>query len=311
MWRWKLRKQPAPTENQAGSGTSEDRLRARLPSTLTSQQKRIISLGESGRYGTALDEILRGLRQKPDDSFLLKAAMAVAGARRTANLEAAEPATVTQRTSALLAPIATVCSSCGGLWYSKHRPASEVYLINTIGLQCQTCRYTLCRDCLISTRLSPADRIDRSTFVMGWCPERGHGRLSLPVLATGRTDVTSIKPDCIEAVIVTRHGPIPSTMDEALDVALSFVPLTRDDAPLIHIRSSKPGVMAEKTGRDELAITLIHDLERQGILAKSALNRSECIFTGQRHEAGDNYLLIVIGKASASHPETPGSPLLH
>jgi hypothetical protein len=143
---------------------------------------------------------------------------------------------------------------------------------------------------------------------MGWCPESGHGRLSLPVLATGRSDVTSIKPDRIEAVIVTRDGPIPPTMDEALDAVTRYVPLIADDAPLIYIRPSKPGLMTEKLGREELALTHIHDLEREGVLALGALNRSECISAEIRDAADGNYLLIVIAEAAASAPGNANVP---
>jgi hypothetical protein len=122
------------------------------------------------------------------------------------------------------------------------------------------------------------------------------------VLATGRSDVATIAPDRIEAVIVTREGPILPAMDEALDAVTMFVPLIADDAPLIHIRPGKPGLMAEKSGREELAITRVHDLEREGILAPGAWNRSERIFAKVPDASASKYLMTVIGKAEVSAP---------
>jgi hypothetical protein len=198
----------------------------------------------------------------------------------------------------------TECSSCKRTWYSNHwaSPGPIESHKNPHGLQCQKCRYTLCRDCLDHEELSPNDPIDKPMVVMDACPERHHGVLGSPVLATGRSDVTSIKPDRIEAVIVTRDGPIPPTMDEALDAVTRYVPLIADDALLIHIRPSKPGLMAEKSARDELALTRIHDLERDGVLAQGAWNRSELIFAKIHNVSAINYLLIVVGKSDTPAP---------
>jgi hypothetical protein len=263
-------------------------------------------LGESGGYRTALDEILRGLRQNPDDSFLLKVSTAIAGASRTSNLAAAEPATLAQRASALLAPIATECSTCDRMWYSKHWvrvPNDSITTINPIGLQCQTCRYTLCRRCLSSGKLSPDGRIDEPKIVMGGCPKRGHGVLGTPVLATGRSDVTTIPPDRIEAVIVMRDGPVPPALNEAIDVVTMFVPLIADDAPLLQIRPSKPGHMAENRAREELAVARVHELEHEGILAPGAWECSERIFVKRPEVSALGYLMTVIGKAADSQDE--------
>jgi hypothetical protein len=296
MWRWKRR-----TRYESSNIRSAEHATAESPVTLTTQQKRIISLGESGRYRTALQEILRGLRQNPDDSFLLKVAVPIAGASRTANLAAAEPATHTQQTSALLAPVATVCSSCGAMWYSKHLPswsADRITAFPPAGLQCRTCRYTLCRGCLSITPLSADDPIVKFRFIRGECPGSGHGLLEMPVLPTGRGDVVSIRPDRIEAVIVTRSGPIPPTIDELLDVVPRFVPITVDDVSLIHIRPGGSGLMAERSRQEELARTHVRDLERGGVVLPGAWNRAECVVTEARNAAAHgNYLLVVVGKA--------------
>jgi hypothetical protein len=310
MWRWKYRKQHEPPENRSGTRKPEDRGKGKSPGSPTSQQDRIMQLTKSGMLRTALDEVLRGLRQDPDDFFLLQLGATIASATRTGNLRAAEPTSSAQRRSALLAPVVTECSSCKRTWYSNHwaSPGPIESHKNPHGLQCQKCRYTLCRDCLDHEELSPNDPIDKPMVVMDACPERHHGVLGSPVLATGRSDVTSIKPDRIEAVIVTRDGPIPPTMDEALDAVTRYVPLIADDAPLIYIRPSKPGLMTEKLGREELALTHIHDLEREGVLALGALNRSECISAEIRDAADGNYLLIVIAEAAASAPGNANVP---
>jgi hypothetical protein len=300
MWRSGRGQRPAESGNQLLPGS---RPRAKR---LTSQQNRIISLGQDGRYRTALDEILRGLRQNPDDAFLLKVAVPIAGASRTANLDAAEPATPAQTASALLAAIAAECSSCGTVWYSKHRPDEKGTAIHRppAGLQCQTCRYTLCRDCLGTTKMSPSDRIDAPVLILGPCP-KGHGLLETPVLPTGRSDVIAVRPERIEAVIVTRDGPIPPTMAEALDVVPRFVPLIADDAALIHIRPSKPGAMAERSGREELTLAQVRELEREGVLAPGAAERARCVFAEVSNGAVGKYLVAVVSKATDSDPGKP------
>jgi hypothetical protein len=300
MWSLKRRKQREPAQRSPQPREPEEQASAETPDKPTSQQDRIMSLYKSRRHQTALEEILRSLRQDPDDFFLLRLGATIAGVSRSENLRAAEPTTSMQRRNALLAPVVTQCSSCGQTWFSAHwaspAPDGDVKLMNPAGLQCQNCRYTLCRDCLHHAELSPGDPIDSPTFVMGFCPEPGHGELGTPVLATGRKDIASVEPDRIEAVIVTREGPIPPAMDEALGVVTKFVPLIADDAPLIHIRASKPGLMADESGRDQLALARIHDLEREGILAVGAWNRSERMCVTTRDASDANYLLTVVRK---------------
>jgi hypothetical protein len=300
MWRLGRGQRPAKSGDRLVPG--------RRPRTkrLTSQQNRIISLGQSGRYRTALDEILRGLRQNPDDASLLKVAVPIVGASRTAGLEAAEPATPVQRASALLAPMAAECSSCGRVWYSKHRPDEKGTAIHIppAGLQCQTCRYTLCRDCLGTTKLSPDDPIDAPVLILGPCP-KGHGLLETPVLPTGRSDVITVRPERIEAVIVTRDGPIPPTMAEALDVVPRFVPLIADDAALIHIRPSKPGLMAARSGREELTLAQVRELERERVLAPGAAQRARCVFVEVSNGAVGKYLVAVITRRTDPDPGKP------
>jgi len=301
MWRRKDRQRESPG-SRSGQGIPGEQAKTEPPDSPASQQQRITRLFKSGMHRTALDEILRGLRQDPDDFFLLKLGAAIAGGSRTEIVRATEPVTRAQRDSALLAPVATECSSCRRTWYSGHWALSGpvVRHDNPAGLQCQKCRYTLCRYCLDDGE-SP-DPIDSPQTVMGSCQVPGHGLLGTPVLATGRSDVAAIPPDRIEAVIVTRDGPIPPSMGEALERVTRFIPLTVDDAALIHIRPSGRGLMASESGRDELALSRIHDLEREGVLAPGAWNRSERMCVKIPSGSDASYLLTVIRKENKNGP---------
>src|SRR5690348_16993917 len=95
----------------------KNRKRRESPAT---RQDELMSLVKSGKSRTALDEVLRGLRQDPGDFFLLELGTTIASASRTTNQRVAEPTTSAQRRSALLAPVATECSSCKRTWYSGH-----------------------------------------------------------------------------------------------------------------------------------------------------------------------------------------------
>lgn len=267
---------------------------------------RLLQLIELGRHRTALDEILRGLRHDPENNLLLDLGLMIVSGSRTQHLQAAEPVTYSQMWNALLAPVATECSSCHKAWYSAHSllPGyTGFHLMNPAGLQCQKCRYTLCRDCFSAEPpLSADDPVDMPVLIGESCPKPGHGALDAPVLPTGRSDIESVDPDRIEAVIVTREGPIPPAMDNALEVVTLFLPLIADDAPLIHIRASRPGLMADASGRDELALTRIHDLEREGKLAPGAWNRSKRTFVETHNVADTNYLLTVIRREDKNDP---------
>ena len=302
MWWFKRKKQRDTHEDRPGAREAEP------PDSPTNLQDRIIRLAKSGMLRTALDEVLRGLRQDPDDFFLLHLGAAIAGTGRTANQRATEPTTSAQRRSALLASVATECSSCRRTWYSGHRLLSSPadFHLNPAGLQCQKCRYTLCRDCLDNLKLVQGDPVDKPIAVIGACPELGHGVLGTPVLATGRSDVTSIRPDRIEAVIVTRDGPIPPTLDEALEVVPRFIPLIAGDTSLIRIYPSRPGVMAGESSRAELALARINDLEREGVIAHGAQKCSDIIFAKIHDMSSASYLLIVVGKPGTLR-EVPSS----
>src|SRR6266536_1623438 len=114
-------------------------------------RQRVADLLTAGRRRTALDEVLRHLRHDTESTDGLFLAIAVMTQGRTERLESDEPETDIQKLSALVAPVATECSACHVLWYSKHtwltaHGTTQLTLRNPVGLQCQKCRYTLCRN---------------------------------------------------------------------------------------------------------------------------------------------------------------------
>lgn len=272
---------------------------------------RLLRLIEAGQHRTAIDEILHGLRHDPKNDSLLNLGLMIASGSRSEQFEAAEPVTESQRWNALLAPVATECSSCHKAWYSDHSlfpGITDFRVLNPVGLQCQICRYTRCRNCFSARRLSPDASIDMPRLISESCPKPGHGELRAPVLPTGRSDSAPLDPDRIEAVIITREGPIPPTMDEALEVVTYFFPLIADDAPLIHICASRPGLMADENRRDELALTRIHDLEREGKLESGAWSRSKRIFVKVNDAPDTSYLLTMVRKEAGSRE---GNQIMH
>ncbi|UUU43373.1 hypothetical protein [Streptomyces sp. NBC_00162] len=266
------------------------------------------------RRRTALDEVLRHLRHAPESTDALFLALVVLGQSRTELLESDEPLTDTQRVSALLAPVATECSNCGVLWYSRHtvlnaNGPTKLTIGNPIGLQCQNCRYTLCRNCLSKGVQSYTAPVDAPELPGRPCPNSGsHGQLTTPVLPTGRHGVTPMDPDGIEGVIIARDGFILPTMEEALVVVTKFLPLIADDAPLIHLRRSVPGTMSDESTRDELALSLVLELEREGPMAPGAWARSRRMFVLAGAANDTDYLVTVVRKRE-QHPSS--SALLH
>ncbi|MGH3382811.1 MAG: hypothetical protein ACRDP6_49610 [Actinoallomurus sp.] len=242
-----------------------------------------------------MDEVLAHLRVHPSCREALYLAVGVFR-ERTEQLNSPEPVTTLQRRSALLAPVATECSLCRDTWYSKHIWFSgmKITLTNPVGLQCQECRYTLCRDCL--NRQQPYFEV---SVAGGPCPTPGcGGTLTTPVLPTGRHDIAPLHPESIEGVIIVRDGPIVPTMGEALRVVTQVLPLLADDTDLIHIRPSAPNTMVDLFARDRLAGSLVHHLERDGVLAPGAWQRSGLLFLRPATGADDaDYSVTVVRKS--------------
>ncbi|MFD4941361.1 hypothetical protein ACFWNT_02210 [Streptomyces sp. NPDC058409] len=268
---------------------------------LSELRKRVDELLRGGRHRTALDEVLNHLRHDPESTDALFLALMILSQSRTELLESSEPPTNAQRISALLAPIKTECSSCHLGWYSIHALLSandraSLTVFSPAGLQCQNCRYTLCRNCLRRPQ-SYTVPVDMPEIVSGFCPSPGcTEQLTTPVLPTGRHDVTPMDPDGIEGVVVARDGFILPTMDEALVVVTKFLPLIADDAPLIHIRRSTPGMMSDESTRDELAQSFVLKLEREGVMAPGAWARSRRMFILAGAASDTDYLITVVRK---------------
>lgn len=221
---------------------------------------------------------------------------------RTSNVRALEPLTPLQERSALLAPIATECSVCESMWYSIHTllPGKELVTTNPMGLQCQDCRYTLCRNCREWSQLVDLRRP---------CPAPGcQGTLTTPVLPTGRRDVSPIDPGSVDRVIVVREGAITPTMDEALTVVAKFVPLLPDDAPLIRICPGIRGMMNDEFTRNRFSLSLVQGLERDGVLAPEAWKRAKPLFIRAIAANDTDYLLTVVRKPGSTYSK---QPLIH
>lgn len=270
--------------------------------SLEQLQKREEELTKAGRYRTALDEILHYLRHDPSNEIALNLAKTVLAPGRTATVQSAEPITSDQAMSALLAPLMTQCSQCRTRWSSIHAfPFMAAYpetnIVDPAGIQCQTCRYTLCSDCF-PIRSRPGSVRD----VEERCPVRGcDGRMTTPVLATGISDVIKVDPNDIERVIVVRGGPIAPAMDEVLKIVTRFIPLWHDDTDLISICRDRSASMNAQRTRVGLAAYLVHGLERDGTLAPGAWQRATHLTIRDGHGGDADYLLVLIRSAGPGH----------
>jgi tetratricopeptide (TPR) repeat protein len=140
-----------------------------VPQDLSDQIDRLRS---QGRHRTALDTLLDVLQRDGGSAGVFGLAVGLCVIR--SGSDSAEPVTRQQLSSPYLAPIATECSACQRYWYSAHQvlPDGLMTVANAVGVQCQTCRYSLCRKCMTDDRR---------------CPEPDcAGTLGTPVLATGR-----------------------------------------------------------------------------------------------------------------------------
>jgi hypothetical protein len=249
--------------------------------------ERIADLIGHGRFRTAMTELLDLLRQDPSNVEATIQAIRVAYTSRTDLVQAKEPLTPDQRSSAILSPIATQCSLCNNFWYSMHvlMEFERFTVAGPRGVQCPICRYTLCQECAaVAPRRGPALP----------CATPGcAGELQLRVLPTGRRGVLSIDPGQTERVIVVRDGPIPPAIGEALSVVTRWIPLVPDDAPFILICRSVPGLMAEVASSQYMAWQLVDMLEKDMMLAPGAWERSTAMRVHGTEDDTD-YLVIIV-----------------
>jgi hypothetical protein len=161
------------------------------------------------RFRSALDEILRVLDHDRRNPHALILAEVVLSTSRSQQLHAEEPLTVDYYKHPYFDPLACKCSNCENEWFSTHSMfgSVEMSVTNPIGMQCQQCRHTLCRDCLSK---SPAARMATLTIFNDVCEKCG-GKFGVPVLPTGRDPAWSPGAkvgDAVERILVFRQGPI-------------------------------------------------------------------------------------------------------
>lgn len=260
-----------------------------------------------------MDHVLRHLRRDPESKDALYIATTI-DHHDTSRLRSPEPVTERQRASALLAPIMVQCSDCERFWIPQFTVNSwsprgaSVFIYGGGGMQCRDCWYTRCLTCMRKARgRSYAAPVGMPKIYAnsGPCPEDGcNGRFTTIVLPTGRHDVTPMNPESIEAVIVTRDGPIAPTTDQALSVVTRRLPLIDDDAALIHVRRSVPGKMKGESTRERLARSLVYALERDGALGPGAWARSKRELASAGNATDTDYLVTVVQKSE--RPTTTG-----
>ncbi|GAA1032753.1 hypothetical protein GCM10009557_32250 [Virgisporangium ochraceum] len=264
------------------------------PEPLAVLREAVEPLYNAGRYRSALDAVLERLRTDGmgADPFWWALALLRSRADDPANTE---PVTASQRENAYFTPIATECQRCEAYWYSSHvlhRDVAELQVSNPVGLQCQECRYTLCRHCL------PAGQ--------SRCPAQGcPGGLGLPVLPTGRPRGRPANRHTgrLEQVLVLWHGqPVDAAELEGLvDVACTW-----------QDRRNWWGYEQRVEPHDftaDAGFALIARQERDGSAGAGALQRTRTVLLGTPR--GQRMLFVTAapeaGAPEAGAPET-GAP---
>ncbi|MFE0027336.1 hypothetical protein [Amycolatopsis sp. NPDC059021] len=213
-------------------------------------------LWDQGRFGSAVDVILRYLRTYGRSAAAFRWALPLLRATRTPDANIVEPVTDAQRGNPYFAPIATECARCQSYWYSGHVLVREhrMTVTNPIGRQCQSCRFTLCRDCFTLDDVR--------------CPEEGcFGELGVPVLPTGRPRglPANRHTEKIEHVIILWEGE-PTELGELtrlLDLACTW----QDFAGI--------RVMSQEADLDrEAGDLLLAACELNGVVSPRALDRT-------------------------------------
>ncbi|WP_394613971.1 hypothetical protein JNUCC0626_29330 [Lentzea sp. JNUCC 0626] len=213
----------------------------------------VARLSEAGRPRQALDVVMRVLRDDPRSADAHRCALMLCSARK-ARSNAADPITEEQLRDPLLDPVRTVCTSCGTTWFSAHelvRDGSSLTVVNPVGLQCQTCRYTVCRTCLTPDLRCPG--LDCA------------GELGTPVLATGLPAAPRFAAIEQVVVVIEQGEPEPK---ELFDVFSANNP----DVDLLNVRihavTAFPGV------DDTFGYFVVMRLEREGRVRPGALQRT-------------------------------------
>jgi hypothetical protein len=172
--------------------------------------RKIEELQRSGRYRTAIVEILKVLDRDRGNQEALFLAANLLSASRTEQLTAAEPLSDALTFDQRLNPVWAVCQKCDRSWVPNSVHLGSVFggaqlvITNPIGQQCPKCGYTLCHECLKQTPLG----LGMSIYSQP-CPQGCGVDLSLPVHPTGRKNVQfGRRPQRITHVFAFREGPI-------------------------------------------------------------------------------------------------------
>jgi hypothetical protein len=210
-------------------------------------------LRDTGRPSAALDVVLRVLRDDSRSAGAYECALLLCSGR-TARSQAAEPITEQQLRNPLLDPVRTVCTSCGSEWFSHHElvhNTSALAVTNPLGLQCQVCRYTLCRNCFTADRE---------------CPQPGcAGVLDVPVLATGKPAALRLGKIEYLVSVVEQGAPKPEELLESFYSSNLGISLTGAG---FWPRTAYPGV------DDTFGYFLVMNLEQEGRVRPGALDRT-------------------------------------
>lgn len=220
-----------------------------------------------------MDELLRILARKPGDQEALFLASIVFGSvAHTEHLTAVEPLTKRYTYDRRLDPLWVLCSKCGTTWVpsSLHMGPlahSQITLMNPIGMQCQTCGYTLCRECLKKKKIGVGAALYQSP-----CPYCPGQELRAPVHPTGRPPAQfERRSEPITAAFLFREGPIPPDREYMRSFFDARSPDVLDDeCPVIPI-----AVGAWPQEPEVYARAYLFDLVQKGALAKELLDTVE------------------------------------
>ncbi|WP_156934929.1 hypothetical protein [Pseudonocardia spinosispora] len=248
--------------------------------------ERLQELHRVGRERSALDLVVATLRRDGRSAAAFEGVLLLCSGRTAGSGSGvAEPITSEQLTNPYLAPVATECVSCQLHWFSSHilTLGQRMAVSNPIGLQCQVCRYTLCRDCL-----APNDRD---------CPEPGcGGTLGTPVLPTGRPrrQPANRRVGDIEYVLVLWEGTEP---DQAEVVGLLDLVCTWQDRSAARVT-----LVEDPEVRKAVGEALVHREEREGRVGLRAFERTRAVLISNPR-TGKRRVLVVAGDRSE-----PGRP---
>ncbi|WP_233580506.1 hypothetical protein [Streptomyces triticirhizae] len=225
---------------------------------------------DEGRYATALDLVLRQLREEgPSEDAFFWATTLLITTQRAAGPGVAEPIPLERRSNPYFAPVATECAACARFWFSSHdihagrrmapRAGGGLSVANPLGVQCQSCRYSLCRACY--------DLADVR------CPEPDcDGTLGVPVLPTGRPQgcpANSFTEKLEHVLILWRDVPVDREEAEFLvDLACTW----QDRAGIV-VRSqvNQAGPGDGETMERRMGLVLVGLYERLGQISEGGL----------------------------------------